>query len=97
VGRWWRRLLGLDADAFLVVLVIVGGRLWHPLPVLVTVAEVAGAPFGVPHVRHEPVLVRGGDGVRQVTPQVHREQGTPPCGCAPALLAGPVAPGHDNC
>jgi hypothetical protein len=84
--RRWRMLLGLDTDAFLIVLllvvpifivvVIVRGRLWHPLSVLDDVAEEAGAPFGVPIPGRERVPVCGCDGVGRVTSEEGSKHGS---------------------
>jgi hypothetical protein len=61
-----------------VVAVIVVGGLRGPTLVPVAVAKIPGVPLRSPFPEPERVPGRGRDGERRVTPQVRREQGTPP-------------------
>jgi hypothetical protein len=62
----------------LATVIVVGGRLQGPAPVLVAVAKIVGPSFRSPFPGRKRVLGRGRYGERRVTPQVRQEQGLPP-------------------
>jgi hypothetical protein len=64
--------------AVVVLIVVVRGHDWHPVRVLVGVAEVAGVPVWAQLPSGKCFLDWGRDGESGVTPQGLRQEGAPP-------------------